>query len=230
MKESMRMRRSVLLPNTIRRELLVQSPSSCFVRIFELTRATQISKGLAYLHRLVVVPTYEERYEMLGAIPSTSSDFLLDGLIEHQPDVAVKPLSAFSEMEKKALTSKSSAEDPDSGPYNAWHWAHLRGYGEAFVFADLHQPLRKRGYVMWDDWRLRESHLFSKPFSGEDYLPSPANELTELREQEIEESWERRSEIYVLGGRGWWSKEDESKIVWPKDQTPRMNTGVPEWK
>lgn len=177
----------------------------------------------------MTVPTYEQRYEMLGAIPSRSSDFLLDGLLQqHQPDATDKPLSAFSETEKKALASKSSIEDPDPGPYNAWHWAHWREYGEDFIFSRLHQSLRKRGYVMWDDWRLRESNIFSKPFDEDDY-PRYDSGPTEQRRLEVEDSWKRRSEIYQLGGEGWWSKDDESKIVWPPKDQPR-NMDTPEWK
>jgi hypothetical protein len=40
--------------------------------------------------------------------------------------------------------------------------------------------------------------------------------------REREASLQRRSEIYRSGGRGWWSFEDESKVIWPKvsDQKP----------
>lgn len=162
-------------------------------------------------------------------IPSASSDFLLDGLMEHGPDVADQPLSAFSEGGKKSLASKSSIEDPDPGPYNAWYWAHERDYSEQFFLDGSQQLLRQRGYVMWDDWRLQKWNLFSEPFSDRNYPPL-RNELTEERQREIKESWERRSEIYRRGGRGWWSKDDESKIVWPEEIPPSPDYCRPEWK
>ena len=42
-------------------------------------------------------------------------------------------------------------------------------------------------------------------------LPDPSSKA----EREMEKSQERRSEIWLRGGRGWWSKHDESKVVYP---------------
>jgi hypothetical protein len=56
---------------------------------------------------------------MLDVIPLATMNFLSAGWVDYERDVGDKPLSEFSEAEKKALASKSSVEGPDPGPYNA---------------------------------------------------------------------------------------------------------------
>ncbi|TGO54815.1 hypothetical protein BOTNAR_0258g00080 [Botryotinia narcissicola] len=73
--------------------------------------------------------------------------------------------------------------------------------------------------------------------SGEDDDKFVNNRLLELRVMENEwemtndaengrgsrpskESMERRGRIYLAGGRGWWTAEDESKVVWPHGCAP----------
>ena len=37
----------------------------------------------------------------------------------------------------------------------------------------------------------------------------------ERRESEMQKSFKARHKIWKRGGRGWWSEEDESRVVWP---------------
>ncbi|KAK2762247.1 hypothetical protein FQN54_001257 [Arachnomyces sp. PD_36] len=173
-----------------------------------------IANGLGYIHQLVTASTYEERREILGLFPSSARYFLTYTLTD-AGDIADCVLSEFYEQQKKGLASKSSLEDPDSGPYNAWYWAHAHDDGEDFVFGPDYYGLRYSGYVMWDNWRLSEWNIFSETFQYRNYHYLPASQSS-AHPWEIRKSWKRRTEIYKLGGRGWWSKDDESKIVWPE--------------
>jgi hypothetical protein len=62
--------------------------------------------------------------------------------------------------------------------------------------------------------------MSGKSFKHHDDYP-PTTEVLECH-AEREASLQRRSEIYRSGGRGWWSFDDESKVVCPKvsDQHP----------
>ena len=121
-----------------------------------------------------------------------------------------------NDEEKKRLLAKHSAtNDPDPGPYNAWFWAHLHPGDHMFLWSGEHKPLRRRGYVMWDHSRLvDEWNLFSKPYEAPE--GDAVCGSTYSREY-MKYSYKRRPQIFDAGGTGWWSKDDESKIVWPKE-------------
>ncbi|KAK2757965.1 hypothetical protein FQN54_004371 [Arachnomyces sp. PD_36] len=188
----------------------------------ELYIQSLLSKGLAVLHRLVAASTYEERHKLLGIIPSSDWDFLSSGMIGDPRELSYgqyRPYSMFGQDEREALQSKTSTQDPDRGPCHAWFWAHESYNGESGFYNRDHELLRKMGYVMWDDWRLEHWGILEKPFDEKDY-PAPDKSLSEERIKEFKESCQRRSEIWRRGGLGWWSKDDESKIEWPKDRKP----------
>ncbi len=103
--------------------------------------------------------------------------------------------------------------EPDTGPENAWRWAHnsFSTVSLGQTDGDYHQ-VREWGYVMWDQVRLNEGDIFNKPLpEREDDSKKEAEE-----QEEMCKSWKRRSFIHLAGGRGWWSWEDESKVLWPK--------------
>lgn len=41
-------------------------------------------------------------------------------------------------------------DDNDSGPAEAWRWAHATYTKDRFYFLEDHRRLRQRGCVMWD--------------------------------------------------------------------------------
>jgi hypothetical protein len=64
------------------------------------------------------------------------------------------------------------------------------------------------------------------------FRPPPVNALTGgWYPEDIEDmnsqyavmrrSTQRRTHIYELGGRGWWSEKYESRVVWPEGPSPR---------
>ena len=93
-------------------------------------------------------------------------------------------------------------------------WAH--GDTDPYNF-DLHwemYELRRRGYVMWDLGRCEqvtdrtEYWEDSVLMDDEEPTPPPVSLVA------VEKSYKRRTEIWQQGGQGWWSAEDESRVVW----------------
>lgn len=126
--------------------------------------------------------------------------------------------SGFDEEKKKAVLSPVM-DEPDPGPSTAWSWCY-QDYNRAELWFSMDwKPLRAKGYVTWDYARLvNEWDFFSKTYS-EIFRAAHAEASsipTTLSMEEIEHSYMRRTDIWELGGRGWWSTDDESKITWPK--------------
>ena len=68
---------------------------------------------------------------------------------------------------------------------------------------------------MFDHDGLCKWNILSKPFKPADRAKPEERALAALRNDHIEESWDARSKIWQQGGRGWWSENDQSKLVWP---------------
>jgi hypothetical protein len=120
-------------------------------------------------------------------------------------------------------------EDVDSGPRDAWHWAHENEIPLLFICSDMRAPWREWGYVMWDRSRLDEMKLFEEKFADVEarYVPPGPTEEDTRRALEQEGSFQRRAEIYAQGGGGWWSFEDESKVLWLRESPYMLSGGVP---
>jgi len=87
-----------------------------------------------------------------------------------------------------------------------------------FVHSESRISLREWGYVMWDRSSLDNCGVFEAEWEQPDAVPSTADEIR--RDEQRQASLDRRGKIYRMGGRGWWSFEDESKIVWPIGKSP----------
>lgn len=160
------------------------------------------------MRQVQAATSYEEHRRLLKNYPVP--DYVILPLVWdiEGDDISI---SEYTEEQKKALVNHSATNDPDPGPYNAWLWAHTNSENHQFFFSEPHELLRRKGYVMWDYSRLvDEWDLFSKPFeSVENNTCASA-----YSEKDIEYSYAQRSDIFYRGGSGWWSKDDESKIVW----------------
>lgn len=124
------------------------------------------------------------------------------------------PLSDYDEAMRQDLISPPALPELDTGPYDAWYKVNADRSCEDFIYADDNEWLRRRGYVMWDRSRLQ---LELKFFDHQPCKDAPEEDdiAPLLSEEDVEHSYKRRSEIWRKGGRGWWSKDDESHIVWP---------------
>jgi len=86
-----------------------------------------------------------------------------------------------------------------------------------FVFLNSNACLRQRGYVMWDHKRIEDEsilHTLEKAQEDDGRQPWPTDEWDKMQR-----SFDKRSEIWLQGGSGYWSEGDTSKIVWPKSSS-----------
>lgn len=84
-----------------------------------------------------------------------------------------------------------------------------------FPETDRGRTHREWGYVMWD--RARVQHF------DFDYIPRGwrrQRDESQKKKEIVCRSWPRRAKIHLAGGRGWWSEDDESKVVWVGDASP----------
>jgi hypothetical protein len=129
-------------------------------------------------------------------------------------------LSDYRRKDEAKLTRDHApfAHDPDSGPADAWRWAHQDETRRSFVYSTQQTALRARGYCMWDRARLNQWSVFRQPWKPPNN-PHIGDQQGK-RKDEMHMSWRRRSEIYLRGGEGWWSANDESKVVWRDGNNP----------
>lgn len=79
---------------------------------------------------------------------------------------------------------------------------------------------------MWDRARLDYSDIFQSRWEST-YLDDEELQAETQRRAEMEMSWEARSKIYTIGGRGWRSFGDHSNIIWPSSKAPWKGSFVP---
>ncbi|KAF3483340.1 uncharacterized protein GIQ15_02664 [Arthroderma uncinatum] len=179
-----------------------------------------VSLGLSSIYQVVTAMTYEERYEVLSEHFGIAEDFLLHTLWQcRSTEEYGRPLSDYDEVTKQALIAPPALDDPDPGPRDIWYWVHAEDTFEEFIYSDRHRYLRRRGYVLWDvsrlrqEWKFLDGHYADPP----DEALEPLDDKPKLTHsmEEMRDSWKQRSKIYAAGGRGWWSKDDESKVVYP---------------
>jgi len=170
-----------------------------------------LSQGLGFLRRLVTVETYDERYAILAPIVRGDDRFLDAGLQEQGEDDDFNVSEQSSEEEHDNIIKAPSNDG--SGPFEAWCWAN--GH-EIFYYQRDKTDLREWGYCLWDKARLMAWGLFRKPWS-DDRVYSRRERLSEEaagKRDRIRKSWEERSRIWQIGGRGWWDWGDISKVAW----------------
>jgi hypothetical protein len=185
-----------------------------------------LSRGLQYIHILSRAETYEARIKLLGASwPKCNWGFFYVDL-ERANQISNEVFGLHmgkQNREEFSLLHPPYVEDQDAGPSDAWHWAYEHESRTTFAFAHSLSLLHERAYCMWDFARLDGWPLFQEPWKPCERFPFAYHEETakaESRRAEIRESRKRRLEIYLQGGRGWWSADDESKVIWPPGKGP----------
>ena len=184
-----------------------------------------LSLGLGYLRQLVTASTYEERYKLLQL--KCYSGGLADVLSIDCDQSDDLPLSGLTPQQKAHYISLPHYEDPDIGPAEAWQWAYQGETTSAQYFMPPQRQLRQLGYVMYDYDRLSKWPEFQEPFNPSAYEEDP--DVKERNYQKMQDSWEKRSQWWQKGARGYWSEEDSSKLVFPYNKPKVPPIKLDKW-
>ena len=185
-------------------------------------------RGLAFLRRVINAPDYDVRYNLLDFKTYRETLSLYDGLM-HQPGYESTRLTDWSSKSRAEVLERFDAADTDTGPKDAWLWAH-ETCSSSQLYNDPyngHAFLRRCGYVIWDSTRWRQWRLLDTPWEDwEDcqLLQEDQNRHSNVDRFKMQESLDRRSKIWRMGGRGWWALSDESKVIWPEGRP--LNRGL----
>lgn len=190
-----------------------------------------LSKGLEFLFRLVRTDDYAERRELLIADvepghetddePGRLDGFLGVGLSGGRNPVCEHVPLDFLELDdeqKASFIGKPFYDDPDPGPAAACESLIARDQLAHYIilqpFGVWWRLWRLWGYVFWDASRPVSPQI---PNLHVNVVRDVArNEFTIERRQLLNESREERAKIRQKGGSGWWSFEDQSKVVWER--------------
>lgn len=166
---------------------------------------------------MTIADSYDAKHSMLHATagtPDTQSNLpeaLQEVIDESRYDS--RKLAEYSDHELYAIAQRdgdrTEEEDTDWGPYETWREANAdRWLGDSCVFSNT-AWLRDRAYVFWDRDRLRNH----QGGFGED--PGDERDYTAAEYEEMIESFHERSKFWQKGGKGYWSKDDTSRITFP---------------
>lgn len=178
------------------------------------------SQGLEYLHKVATATDYDKRFDLLDPIFGADVCFLFAGLTtQDETDGLYKPFEDYTQEEWDCFVCKPCSVDDESGPMEAWIWAHAESTRARFYCREEQYALRLRGYIMWDYSRICQWDCFRCLFSASmDDVEDEEDEEDEESDRRVEgyaRVMEEEVEIYRRGGRGRWSPDDESKIKWP---------------
>lgn len=124
----------------------------------EMEPAGFLPLGLGILHQLVLQTAYSERSRLLSN-QSLSSDSFWHVFLSRQNSAHYLP-SRFLEEKPRGLIPQQVAHDDDTGPRDAWRWAHAYYPPSSWHDTKIRNKLRKNGYVFWDSARLVEWRIY----------------------------------------------------------------------
>ncbi|KAH8648442.1 hypothetical protein BX600DRAFT_115206 [Xylariales sp. PMI_506] len=182
-----------------------------------------LSKGLEFLYRLATAQGYTERRQLLSIDDDKHNDepgkleqFLTIALNRwaNAPwDGAYMNFSQLDSESKAALVGKPFYEDLDPGPAAALDWLQGSELPGHVVGSSMTIDWRAWGYVFWDMARLEGSGILlghredARVFNELITLVDPDSQIL-LQRSQVE-----RAKIKQRGGSGWWSFEDQAKVV-----------------
>jgi hypothetical protein len=178
--------------------------------------------GLRFINRARKAKSYSRRERILKKNFGTHSPFFflqdaLQYLNRLGPGLTTEafttPLSGYDSKLLATVRLSPSAHEPDPGPDEVWRAKHYESIREEFVMGSRHRYLRERGYVFWDHDRLAGWDLLTVRWESDLWVGEHRPDRHE--EEEQDRSIQARKLIYRQEGRGWWSKDNESKVVYP---------------
>ena len=172
-----------------------------------------MARGLVSITSILAAETYEEAYHLLYPDYPRSTDNLLYGALDllWATDDGIA-LEDYTPGDESLTIPPPFFADPDAGPEEVWRWAHQDASRSQFI----NSPGKSQ---------LDHLMIFDQPW--EEPLPeAPSNDNLRRTEQRLS-SIQRRGQICMGGGRGWWSFDDESRVVWPFGGGPRKKSTKP---
>ncbi|KAK2748554.1 hypothetical protein FQN57_000689 [Myotisia sp. PD_48] len=176
-----------------------------------------LASGIEFLHSLIGAKTYKERWMLLNSRRKSRLNFLHEALnLTQHPSRAL--LARKYNMEFiNCYSERPCSVDRDRGPYKTWKTAYALSDGRHAMWFQL-RAFRDAAYVMWDDARIErwdDGHGLGV-FSS---IP-PLSNLSSIKAiEEQRQSFIRRDKLWMEGARGWWSRDDESKVVYNNGST-----------
>lgn len=117
-----------------------------------------LSLGLERLQQIVTAKSCETQYSLLAgeSFGLRILYFLADGLQSSNQLVGRQRLGDYTQAQYEALVRARPAFAPesDTGPADAWRWAHENHEATEFAYSRDHTALRAHGYCLWDRARL----------------------------------------------------------------------------
>ena len=175
-----------------------------------------LTRGLSYLRRVFNAVTYDDRCRLLKSQKKEcpGGTFLYvtmcPGIITELRQVR----NYKEDLRDRFCTTPSL--DGDRGPKEAWIWYWTEYPTLRHTEGGLHKKnLLGRAYVMWDYARLAKWGLLDCDWFLLPWRPIATWDDRQRHESEMQKSFKARHKIWKRGGRGWWSEEDESRVVWP---------------
>jgi hypothetical protein len=177
----------------------------------------QLSNGVEFVYKLTIADSYDVQYSMLRSTLEVEGGRvnLAESLREILGDIDGRPLEEISQEELLDHVERPSdhvEDDADPGPYEAWRRGNAHSTLEETLMFPETAWLRERAYVLWDGARVQEQ---GESIFG-DAPPEYQDVYTRQESKEMHESFAERSKIWQKGGRGYWTRGDTSRIVWPE--------------
>lgn len=137
---------------------------------------------------------------------------LAEALLRSPDDLIGDPIRhTYSEKDVQSLIPRPDNQDANEGPRRAWHLAHAGNPRAPSFSLDENEHPRHRAYVFWDWDRIRKYDMLDILGHRRETSPFPVEAY-----REMEESITTRSDIWHLGGSGYWSRDDASRIMWSR--------------
>lgn len=186
-----------------------------------------IFEGLEKCYHLSKASTYEQWHALLSSgeerfcEPFYTDVFLHRGLEKaaNPPPMYIDLLGELDDEDREVVVGWPFYDDPDRGPVSMWEWVHRDEIPGEFVAGARTAYHRQWAYTFWNLSRLESAGLLSDP-SISARGPLDEDDLGEYRTPErlrnLENSQKCRAKVWYKGGSGWWSAEDQTKVVWPQ--------------
>ncbi len=181
----------------------------------------QLSHGVEFVYNLTIADTYDAKHSELEAtsgpiVRATNLPKALQEVMADDENDDIR-LAGYCDAELHCIANRYSGQvedDTDRGPYEAWREANAECWLADSCMLREAAWLRERAYVFWDGDRVR-NHQYR--CGGN---PGYRRGYTKAEHEDMMESFDERSKVWQKGGKGYWSTNDNSRVIWPRRVPP----------